>query len=41
MSKSGNSLAEFNVIQANKQLTNHLRSKPIKVTELCIGELWV
>ena len=29
-SKSGNNLAEINVIKANKELTNHLRGKPSK-----------
>ena len=40
-SKSGNNLAEINVIKANKELTNHLRGKPSKVTELRTGELLV
>ena len=40
-SKSGNNLAETNVIKATKQLTNHLRGKPSKVTELRTGELLV
>ena len=40
-SKSGNNLADINVIKANKQLTNHLRGKPSKVTELRTGELLV
>ena len=35
-SKSGNNLAEINVIKANKQLTNHLRGKPSKVLLLLL-----